>query len=117
MAGGDRPNLSRRSLIALLREDGWTLERIARHLGITKQGVHSALKSLRRGQATCCHCKETFIAPEGTATTRNVYCPSCLDVLPDIPFGRRIASLRIIVGLTQKKLAARLGVTDTVICS
>jgi transcriptional regulator with XRE-family HTH domain len=40
---------------------------------------------------------------------RSVFCLSCLDKLPDIPFGRRIASLRIIIGFTQVELADRAG--------
>jgi DNA-binding XRE family transcriptional regulator len=69
------------------------------------------LQKLRRGMAICCHCHNKFDAPEGVATMRRVFCPSCLDTLPDIPFGRRIASLRIIVGFTQGELADRAGIS------
>jgi DNA-binding XRE family transcriptional regulator len=93
------------------------MERIAGHLGVTRQAVHFALKKLRRGEATCCHCKERFAAPEGAATTRNVFCLSCLNELPDIPLGRRVASLRIIVGFTQEELARHIGVTYGLISS
>ena len=111
MASGSRPNLPHRRRISQLRDSGWTLARIANHLGITRQAVHHALKTKPlRGSAICCHCKETFTAPEGVLAMRSVFCPSCLDKLPDIPFGRRIASLRIIVGFTQEELADRAGI-------
>ena len=111
VARGSRPDIAHRRRVARLRARGWTLSEIARHIGVTKQAVHCLLQKLRRGMAICCHCHTKFDAPEGVATMRGVFCLSCLDTLPDIPFGRRIASLRIIVGFTQEELADRAGIS------
>ena len=111
VARGRRPNISHRRRVARLGARGWTLSEIASHLGITKQAVHCVLQKLRRGTAICRHCHKKFDAPEGVTTMRSVFCLSCLHTLPDIPFGRRIASLRIIVGFTQEELADRAGIS------
>jgi DNA-binding XRE family transcriptional regulator len=108
---GRRLNLSRRRLIAQLRARGWTLARIANQLGITRQAVHYALTTTsRRGTAICCHCQKQFDAPEGTKKVNNIYCLNCMSSLTDVPIGRRVESLRIILGLTQSELADRTGI-------
>jgi hypothetical protein len=110
VARGSRPNLARRRRIARLRARGWSYARIAHSLGITKQAVaYTQTVGLRRGTAICSHCQKQFDAAEGTKKIGDIYCLSCLSRLRDVPIGRRIASLRTILGFTQGELAKQSG--------
>ena len=112
MVQGRQRNLTSYQRVARLRAKGYSGTAIARRLGMSHQAVYARLKGrgIRRGAAVCCACRATIPAPEGSNRTHDVLCRDCLGRLPEVPFGQRLVSLRIMAGLTQAQLASVVGV-------
>jgi transcriptional regulator with XRE-family HTH domain len=107
MVRGTKPNLHRLQLMTRLRASGLSLTKIARQLGVSRQAVHDALTRRRvpRRPAICCNCRAAIPAAEVASSSRKLVCLDCLANVSHIPFAKRLASMRIIAGLTQVTLA------------
>jgi DNA-binding XRE family transcriptional regulator len=117
MVSGRQPDWVLRRQVAELRFQGHTLQRIADHLGITRQAVHSALKPPRGGKPFTVRCKlcATDLNSSGALPRdkSTAMCLACLAERPHTPFGRRLQAFRLAAGLTRAQLAQKSGVTAT----
>jgi transcriptional regulator with XRE-family HTH domain len=103
----------RRGSVAELRALGWTLEAIAKQLGISVFMVRSLLRSFPphlRPSVACRTCGKVIVSAgvlhreEG-----DTLCVACTMRRPDMPFGHRLKAFRLAAGLTCASLAARAG--------
>jgi transcriptional regulator with XRE-family HTH domain len=111
---GRLTNQVRRRKMAALRAKGLTFEEIGRRLGVTKQRVGQLLQSIgTTGFALrCCDCGAE-IASRLSRAGRNVpsLCLACLGKTPGHRIGERLKTKRLIAGLTQREVAAEMGIT------
>src|SRR5262249_38820071 len=111
----------RRRKARALRERGWTLVPIARELRCTPQAVSLLLQESGQGAASpvCCRLCQTVICQprQGVWTNRPALCLACLARTNTVPFGERLQALRLARGLTQRQLAARVGIAHKTFCS
>jgi transcriptional regulator with XRE-family HTH domain len=117
MTQGRKPNIQRRREAAQLRGQGLSLKEIARHFGISRQGVASLLSPLRKPHAVACRRCGKAIAPAG-AVPRDAGKALCLDCLakdPMAPLGDQLRAYRLAAGLTPTELARRAGVLPTTV--
>jgi len=100
-----------------LRARGRTLAQIAQRVGLTRQGVHEALKRTQGQLApiVCRHCKSAIPGTNGANLSGELMCRDCLDTYPRISLAVRLTSLRIMAGLTQSELAEKTGVSQSLI--
>jgi transcriptional regulator with XRE-family HTH domain len=115
-ARGRKPDHKRRQQAARLRADGLTYDEIAARLGITKQAVHSLLKSANLWQRprgiSCLECgKEVMPGGLGIKPSTRALCLDCLAKHPEATFGERLRAFRLAAGLTVQELASRIGST------
>jgi transcriptional regulator with XRE-family HTH domain len=114
---GPAPKASRRTA-AKLRAHGWTLQRIAAHLGVTHQRVSRLLKDAHvpPRPVRCRECGAIILdRPHGSGVRTSVWCLACLGRHPEAPFGERVKAFRLATGLTQRQLAEQLGIVPTTI--
>jgi len=107
MIRGRKPNLRRLHQMERLRAQGLTLTEIARQLSVPRATVYNALNRRCgvRPVAICRHCQTPILGTEKSPSRCVVFCRECLNKLPTLSFGQRLASLRIMAGLTQDALA------------
>ena len=114
MPRGPAPNRGRRQQIIRLRESGLSLGQIGKRLGISRQAIHSLLKStgnIRRIPVCCQECGEEITTVRGaTNNNRAVWCLACLSKHPKATFGQRLKTHRLSAGLTLEALAQRSGI-------
>jgi DNA-binding XRE family transcriptional regulator len=119
---GSMPDVERRRLMLELRQQGLSLGAIGERLGVTRQCVHSALRRIREAETdpgiTCCRCGQRVAQRLGPMRASDpVFCRACLTRMPGATFAERLRSFRLAAGLTQKDLATRSGVDETLICN
>jgi len=103
--------------MADLRAKGHTLAQIAQQVGLSRQAVHNALKRawIQNGAAICRHCRTPIPGTDGTKLSTSLLCSDCLAAFPRVSFAVRLMSLRISASLTQSELAAKTGVSQSLI--
>jgi transcriptional regulator with XRE-family HTH domain len=108
--------------MAELRRQGLTLPEIASRLGVSKQAVHDSLgrlgasRPLRSVPCTACD-RMIYSAFALPAHREKVLCLACLRRGPNATFGQRLLALRLAVGLSQRELGRRAGVSDATIAN
>jgi transcriptional regulator with XRE-family HTH domain len=117
MVQGRKTNPSQLRLMARLRAEGRTLAQIALRLGISRQAVHEVLtrKRVRGGPATCRYCQASIPNSDRSNKERTLLCRECLARFPTISFSVRLASLRVMAGMTQAALALATGLSQSLI--
>ena len=109
-----RRNESRRRQMARLRAKGLSHAEIGRHFGVTKQRVTQLLHDAGASEfaVRCRGCRaEVMPGLSRVSLKAPLLCPACLAKTPDIAFGERLKTHRLIAGLTQRRVAANAGVT------
>jgi transcriptional regulator with XRE-family HTH domain len=115
---GRKANEARRREAANLRSQGWTVQRIADHLGVPHQRVSRILKAagVPPRAVRCRECGTTILdRPHGAGACASVWCLACLRQHPEAPFGERVKAARLAAGFTQRQVAKQLGIDHSTI--
>jgi transcriptional regulator with XRE-family HTH domain len=115
MVRGRKPNEERRRQIAELRQQGLTLAEIGGRLGVSRQCIHIALRSIAKPRVLpAVHCRScgrdivsAGLLPEDDG---KVLCLACVRQCPETHFGLRLQAYRLAAGLTRSDLARRAGI-------
>jgi ribosome-binding protein aMBF1 (putative translation factor) len=110
---GRKPDRQRRRLAAELRAQGLSFGEIGLRLGITRQGAQHLTRTRSRAAtrpdtAPCDSCGAA--APSGVGR-----CARCVVADADSPFAERLRVFRLTAGLSQTELAARAGMSGTLV--
>jgi transcriptional regulator with XRE-family HTH domain len=122
MPSGGLPDLKQRRLVWRLRSRGWSFQRIASKIGVSRQrasaifqralGIKYRVPKQPDLRCSGCHVKIPRRGPN-----LNVVRVLCLDCLSRYPttFGQRLRALRIAGGLSANALARLAGVSVSLI--
>jgi transcriptional regulator with XRE-family HTH domain len=116
--GGRSPNVAGQRTAAQLRAKGWSLRRIAEHMGTSFQNVAHLLKraSLPPRSVLCRACRTVFVTqPPAGDVGVSAWCPGCLRHHPEAPLGERLKTFRLVAGLTQQALAREVRIGQSTV--
>jgi transcriptional regulator with XRE-family HTH domain len=117
MAGGRKPNLTRRRLAARLRAQGLTLAEVGRRLGLTPQAAASLLRPLRPTPAVACFLCGKAIVSAGAlpSDAGQALCLACLEICPGATHGERLRAFRLAAGLMKIELARKAAMPEMMV--
>jgi transcriptional regulator with XRE-family HTH domain len=120
MVSGRKPNLQRRQRMMALRARGLTLTAIGQRLGVSRQAVSEALRTLQKGRSSrsvpCSVCGQPIVSAGALASdSATALCLRCLGQDPRIPFSQRLKAHRLAAGLTKTELSQRAGLNPAAI--
>jgi len=122
MPSGGLPDLKQRHLVSRLRRRGWSFQRIASKIGVSRQRASAIFRRAlgikyrvpKQPDLRCSHCHVTIPRRGPNLNVVRVLCLDCLSRYPTT-FGQRLRALRIAAGLSANALAKLAGVSVSLI--
>jgi DNA-binding transcriptional regulator YiaG len=122
MPSGGLPDLKQRRLVWRLRSRGWSFQRIAGKIGVSRQRAAAIFRRAlgikyripRQPDLRCSHCHVKIPRRGPNLKVVRVLCQECLSRYPTT-FAQRLRALRIASGLSANALARLTGVSVSLI--